>query len=420
MKKNKNTLKALTIAMLLTSSQFVFADDETDSSKIINQAESNGFAEDTSLVLGLRNWYHDRSYNKPSASKDREWTQGIHLKFESGYTQGVVGIGFDAFALEGAKIKDKNHKDLNAVAYKNDGKPKDYWGRAGGAVKARFSSTVLKYGHLMPELPVLNYDDERTIPENFTGFLLTSQEIEGLELNLGKFSQFTSMNSVKHDDLKLSEALVAGGSYQINENLSTALYFSDIEDTFEKKYANVSYEFALSDIDKIAADFNIYRTDYDKKYKKDSDGDRNTIWSTSATYTTGAHSIMLAYQQNSGDTGYDFGPDGGGTIWLANSVFADYNAHKERSYHVKYGIDFEEFGIKGLNAHIGYIYGENINDVSDDKERETYTGIGYTVTNGYLKDLSISISHFEYRTNVTGESHKRDNRIKIEYPLVLL
>lgn len=61
--------------------------------------------------------------------------------------------------------------------------------RGGAAVKFRISNTVLKYGDQMPALPVLQYDDARLLPESFTGTLITSKEIRGLELNAGRFTQ---------------------------------------------------------------------------------------------------------------------------------------------------------------------------------------------------------------------------------------
>ncbi|EGH47065.1 outer membrane porin, partial [Pseudomonas syringae pv. pisi str. 1704B] len=57
------------------------------------------------------------------------------------------------------------------------------------AVKARFSNTVIKYGDQMPQLPVLNYDNSRLLPESYTGTLITSKEIDGLEVVAGRFTQ---------------------------------------------------------------------------------------------------------------------------------------------------------------------------------------------------------------------------------------
>ena len=52
--------------------------------------------------------------------------------------------------------------------------------KAGAAIKFQVSNTVLKYGNQMPMMPVLTYDDSRLLPESFTGTLITSNEIEGL------------------------------------------------------------------------------------------------------------------------------------------------------------------------------------------------------------------------------------------------
>ena len=46
----------------------------------------------------------------------------------------------------------------------------------------------LTYGDQIPELPVLNYDNSRLLPESYTGTLITSNEIKGLVLNAGRFT----------------------------------------------------------------------------------------------------------------------------------------------------------------------------------------------------------------------------------------
>ncbi len=64
------------------------------------QSESKGFVEDSSLNLLLRNTYWNRDYNH--GQNDRKtWGQAFIGTYESGFTQGTVGVGVDAFGLLG-------------------------------------------------------------------------------------------------------------------------------------------------------------------------------------------------------------------------------------------------------------------------------------------------------------------------------
>src|SRR5690606_40767176 len=65
----------------------------------------------------------------------------------------------------------------------------DEYSEAGAAIKARYSSSVLKYGQQIVAVPVFATDDSRLLPETATGFLLTSQELPGLDLNIGQIGR---------------------------------------------------------------------------------------------------------------------------------------------------------------------------------------------------------------------------------------
>jgi hypothetical protein len=386
------------------------------------QSESKGFVDDSSLNLLLRNTYWNRDYN--NGEDDRKtWGQAFIGTFESGFTQGAVGFGVDAFGLLGLKL-DGGQNDMFEL--ESDGHRADDVAQAGAAVKARFSNTVIKYGNQMPSLPVLAYDDTRLLPQSFTGTLITSSEIEGLELNVGRFTQDSSMASSSSDAENLAGKLksinVYGGSYQVNDQLSFALYASDIEDVAKKKYANVNYQIPLSEEQSLAFDFNIYKTKYDNEY---TDDDKNTIFSLAGTYGIGAHAFTLAYQQNSGDHGYDYDiGDGGSAIFLSNSYYSDFNQEDEKSWQAAYDLDFSTFGVPGLSWRTAYVYGYNIaTDDGEGKEREFFNQVKYTVQSGPAKDLAFKARNSIYRNTNNDRNYSTDLnewRLFIEYPLSIL
>ena len=133
-------------------------------------AEEGGFFEDAKAGLTLRNYYFNRDFRDSGAAKSKvdEWAQGFILKFTSGYTPGLVGVGLDGIALFGMKLdssRDASGSELLPVH--DDGRAADNYGRAGLAAKLRISATELKVGELMPDIPLLRYDDGRLLPQTF-------------------------------------------------------------------------------------------------------------------------------------------------------------------------------------------------------------------------------------------------------------
>lgn len=128
---------AIALAVSAGSTQFAVAD-----AFVSDQAEAKGFIEDSSLNLLLRNYYFNRD-GKEGRGDRVDWTQGFLTTYESGFTQGTVGFGVDAFGYLGLKLDGTSDKTgTGNLPVMNDGKPRDDYSRAGGAVKVRISKTM--------------------------------------------------------------------------------------------------------------------------------------------------------------------------------------------------------------------------------------------------------------------------------------
>lgn len=157
-----------------------------------DQASANGFVQDAKASILLRNAYYNRDY-KDNIHDNRVWGQGFIGKYESGFTQGTVGVGVDAYGLFGVRLDGGKGSNMPSFfVTDSQGHPVDELSEAGGAVKFRVSNTVLRHGTQFPLIPVLSYSDNRLLPQAFTGTLLTSKEIDGLELNAGHFTADSS------------------------------------------------------------------------------------------------------------------------------------------------------------------------------------------------------------------------------------
>ena len=402
-----------------------------------DQADAKGFVEDSHLNVLARNAYISRDYKNGQQDK-AEWGQGFLGTFSSGFTQGTVGVGVDAFGIYALRLDGGRGKSgaggIDFFKQGASGKAADDIAKAGAAVKVRVSNTVLKYGDQMPALPVLMYDNSRLMPESFTGTLLTSKEINGLELNVGRFTAESRKSAEARDSGDLKSINVFGGSYKFTDNLSASLYGSEMEDELRKQYVGVTYAIPLQDKQSLTFDFNGYRTHVNDDYARDVlkvDGQDNKIWSLATTYGFGAHTVTLAYQSSTGEIGYPYGGyrnaggvgDGGNTILLANSYWSDFNAKDERSWQLGYGFDFGAVGIPGLTYNIAYVRGTNIDDGSDrgrGTEREIYNQAKYVVQSGPVKDLSVRLRGSWLRVSSNASDYNvggNEVRVFVDYPI---
>ena len=398
------------------------------------QADAEGFVEGSTLDVFLRNGYISRDYTRGVQDK-AEWGQGAVASFSSGFTQGTVGFGVDAFGMYGVRLDSGNGRagqaGIDFFMVDDNGDIEHDVAHAGAALKARVSNTVISYGNQRPTLPVLSHDNSRLLPETFTGTLITSAEIEGLVLHAGRFTAQSRKSDEGRDSAALKAIDVLGGSYQFNENFSASLYASDVEDVLKRQYINLNYVRPLDNGDSLTLDFGGYRTNQEKEF--DPAEGKNRIWSLAATYETGPHDFTLAYQRSSGDVGYNYGfyqsegwvGDGGTTIWLANSYWSDFNNEDERSWQAAYGLDFAEYGIPGLSYKVAYVRGTDINlgAAGRGTEREVFNQFQYVVQSGAAKDLSVRLRSSALRAsgNARGTINEGNEvRVFVDFPLDIL
>ncbi|MDY7562273.1 OprD family outer membrane porin [Pseudomonas sp. 10B1] len=397
------------------------------------QDDSKGFVDDSSLNLALRNAYINRDYKDGQQDK-AEWGQSVIANFASGFTQGTIGFGIDAFAeyalrLDGGKGR-SGAGGIDFFKKDSNGNAADDLSKGGGAIKARFSNTVIKYGDQMPELPVLSYDNSRLLSESYTGTFITSKEINGLELNAGHFTAESRKSAEGRDSGGLKSINVYGGSYKFTDAFSAAFYGSNDEDVLKKQYINLNYVFAIEKDQSLTFDFNGYKTKLDRDFAVDNARD-NKIWSLAATYARGIHSFTIAHQRSTGDIGYAYGGyrnaggtgDGGNTIYLANSYWSDFNGKDERSWQLGYGIDLGGLLLPGLTYHTAYVRGTNIDDGTGrgaGQEREIFSQLKYVVQSGPAKNLSVRLRNSFLRVSDNASAYNsegNETRVFVDYPI---
>lgn len=208
------------------------------------QSDSQGFIDDSHLDLFLRNAYISRDYHQGQQDK-AEWGQGIIATFASGYTEGLVGFGVDGIAQYGVRLDGGRGKSgaggIDFFKQEDDGRAKSDLAKFGATAKMRISNTVLSYGNQRPELPIVNADSSRLLFESYTGTMLTSKEIDGLEVNAGYFTDEQRKSDDRHDS-GLKSLSFGGASYQFNDQFSGALYASHNEEVMNKQYLGMNFK----------------------------------------------------------------------------------------------------------------------------------------------------------------------------------
>lgn len=412
------------IIMGLLSSSPVFA---------AGQADSNGLVDDSHLNVLLRNAYINRDYKYPNTETKAEWGQGIIASFESGYTQGPVGFGVDGLAQYAVRLDGGRGRSgaggIDFFSQDNDGRAKSDLAKFGARAKMRFSNTVFSYGTQRPVLPILYADDSRLLAETYTGFMLNSQEIDGLDVNAGYFTAEQQKSDDSHDT-GLNSLTFGGASYQFNDQFKAAFYASDVQDVLNKQYLGMTYTQPFATGQQMVLDFNGYNSHLDRSYAESLDtGRSNTIWSLAASYIWDIHTFKLAYQQSSGSTGYNYGGyrnkggvgDGGNTIWLSNSYWSDFNGEDERSWQAAYSIDLSGLGVPGLTYDTAYVSGNNIKTsaTSNGKEHEWFNQVQYKVQDGFAKDLKVKVRYSVLRVSSNASDYNisgNEIRVYVDYP----
>ncbi|MBB3241989.1 hypothetical protein FHW68_003526 [Pseudomonas sp. Tn43] len=391
------------------------------------------FVKDSKASLELRNFYFNRDYRQDNAaqSKQEEWAQGFLLRYESGFTEGLIGVGFDAIGLLGVKLDSspdragsgllKRHRDTSKGA-------QDEYGELGLTAKMRASKSTLKLGTLLPKLPTVLANDSRLLPQTFKGGQLTSLELEGLTVDAGRLTQVNQRDSSDYEDMGITRTGAKGITtrhvdsdsfdfaslnYKWTSNLATGYSYGHLDNFYSQHLVNLTYVLPVTTGQSLKTDLRFARSTDDGG----SNIDNNAIGAM-FTYSLGSHALGLGYQDMSGDTGYAY--VNGTDAYLVNFVqIGDFASKDEKSWQARYDYNFAAIGVPGLTFMTRYLTGDNIDlggNRPEGKEWERDTDIGYVVQSGPLKNVGVKWRNATVRSTHFG-SDLDENRLIVSYTL---
>ena len=387
------------------------------------------FIADSTASLTTSNIYLNRDFRENAGQNKREeWGQGFLLDLKSGYTEGTVGFGLDAMGMLGIKLDSGGGRTgTDLLPVQDDGGTPDQYGRLGLTAKVKISSTELRYGSHIPELPVVKASDSRLLPQVFEGGLLTSSELDGLTFTGGRLDKVIDRASTNSEELILNSKNrrfaagitadhldLMGLDYEFAKGLSGRYYFADLDDIYRQHFFGLLASQPLGS-GTLSADVRMMLS-------KDSGASNagkidNRAFNAMLTYGINGHKLGLGFQDMSGDTGYAY--IDGSDPFLVNFVqINDFANADERSWQARYDYDFGKLGVPGLSFMTRYIKGSDAQIAGTDDtggEWERNIEVKYVVQSGPLKDVYVRLRNASFKSDFARDAD--ENRVIVGYTL---
>lgn len=424
------------------------------------QVWENPFFADAKASILNRNYYFNRDFRdggsnpsgtnqfKPANERQgyrEEWAHGIVADVKSGFTEGLVGLGVDAQALIGMRLDGSGARTgTGLIPVGKDGQVASTWGEVGAAVKAKIGQTVVKYGTQMPNVPVLSAHNARLLPATATGVTLESNEIQNLNVQAGWFTRVNAIDSTNHDDyfnteyglaIQAKRAGYVGGTYQWSPDTQTRVYVGHLQDVWNQYYAQGNHTWRLENGHFVRLNGVAYwNRSTGQKWAGEID---SKLLGANLTYGNAVHSVSAGYQQVLGDEPVDvvgFRTIGGNANFANAGNVSIFNEANEKSWQLRYDLDFKTLGVPGLTFTGRYLKGFDMDNSAStnhmyrnalrgytyqdgDSHWERDLELRYVVQSGVAKDLSLRVRQATLRGSKGYRYGNMDEvRVILEYP----
>lgn len=396
-------------------------------------AGAGGFVDDGKLKLQLRNVYFNENFRDEqglspraaaSAKHERtEWAQGFLLDYQSGFTQGTLGVGLDALALVGVRLDSgRGRSGSGLLPVHDDGRAADEFSSAGLTAKARLGQTVIKHGTLLPKTPVLVYNDARLLPQTYQGTQLTSTDIDGLSLTAGHLDKFKLRDSSDSTGLYLDgysgnasgDFSYVGADYAVGKPLRLSYFHARLDGFYRQDFAGLVHDLPLAG-GVLTTDLRYFRS-------RDSGAAHggaidNDLYSGQLAYAHSGHTVGVGYQVLDGEAGLPY--ISGATVYSFSNVgIGKFIEEQEKTWMASYAYNFAAAGVPGLTFMTRYLSGDNGRaGEAGIKEWERDAELAYVVQGGPLKGLGVRLRNYVYRSDF---ARGRDsNRVYLTYDIAL-
>lgn len=394
---------------------------------------ANDFIDHSKVELTARNFYFDRDFQQQSnypAAKD--WSQGLILKANSGYSPGKIGFGLDLLATAGFKLDaDAEHAATGNLARDPiTNKPSSQYGQIGITAKAKLSETELRVGTLLPMNPVLVASPARLLPQTYQGVSLNSKDIKNLELQTAYIDKVNQRDSTNWEQIKITGVngrfkpaetdglYYLGGHYQLTSPLKATAFYMNVGDLYQQSMLGLSHQWKFNEHTQLNSTLRYYRS-RDEGQAKAGVVDNDLIH-THFELKHAAHKFIASSFHNQGSTAFPY-LAGGETGLLIDTWPADFLNPKERVYSLRYEYDFKN-QVPGLRFMTRYTRGNHIDAPHLGGHRlhedELDFDLGYTIQEGLFKNLALRARYAIYDNNMLSNANIKpanETRINIDY-----
>jgi len=429
---------------------------------LVSPAHAAGFFEDSKANLRFKTFYFNQDIkNQDNSPRVDELGQAVFLDYKSGFTEGKVGFGLDIYAMHALRLdgggtsgkagQDRSPGGGSLFPLESNGKLKRDFGRVGATAKMRFSKTLLEYGTLRPNTPVLVSNDGRLLPQMFSGGQITINEIQDLKMVAGRLEQSTERNSSNGHSLSIggansgakarfsNEFYYAGADYKATKDLTLSYYYGNLRDFYKQHFVGLIHNWQLP-VGSLKTDLRYFGSDSDGENASTSGRAEgyvssgywsrgassrgevdNNLWSAMFTYSLKGHALGVGYQKTSGNSDFPHINLGTGrSLYLiTDGQIGKFSSAGENTMVATYAYDFKEIGIPGLRAGVKYFSGDDIDAAgSDKKEWERNIYADYTVQEGVFKGVGLGWRNASARGNDTTD--REENRLIVNYSIPLL
>lgn len=387
---------------------------ETRWEEILNKSQLN---------LNLRNFWFNR--DRPAGTDPLAWTQGNSIE----YRVDKVGDIFDArmeyfgsFALDAPE-------DRSGSLLLEDGQDEiDVLGIAN--LRANLNNNIVSVFRQKYDLPFLNQQDNRMIPNTFEGYSVSMSKAEN------KIFQYIAgyidkIKSRGEDEFRSMSEAVGGvdvGTKERGTVIGGARYY-------------FIPEFSLAAIDLYTPDiYNNFYTEsqYIEKFDEDISNSLSAQFATQSSvgqdlvlgesYTSGLWGLQEAlsykyatfrFAYNQTDTGANVRSPWGSYPGYNSSIVEDFNRAGEKSWAFGFSYVFKRIGLEELSLSTTYIHGlDAIDEVTKESlndRQEIDVTIDYRFADGLLKGLWLRARSGTVKEDNLGTTN--DFRFIVNYQL---
>lgn len=259
--------------------------------------------------------------------------------------------------------------------------------------------------------------------------LLSSGELSGLSLHLGRLTEVSQRNEAGTGDLALFNRNrrfagaaqadrfdLAGLDYRIAPDWTASYHHGELEKVYVQHFLGLKGRIGVA-ADSLESDLHL-------ALSRDAGGARggridNRSFSGSLTYRRrNGQAFALGYQRMGGDHGFPYLE--GSDPYLVNfGQYNDFAEAGESSWQLRYDCDFAPLGLPGLSLMTRYFSGHGAQPKGADgsREWERDSDLRYVLQGGALKGLGLVWRNATYRSAFARDID--ENRLYLTYELSL-